>query len=99
MRTRGELVPTGQWAATGDDGETVSVVDALGQEDAGLDRACDQAALDTLLTELEERDRLLVTLYRPDPGTRLLADARLTPATARRRAPRARDRRLTGPRA
>ncbi len=49
--------------ATGDDGETLSVLDCLGQEDAGLDRACDRVALDTLLTELGERDRLLVTLY------------------------------------
>ncbi len=49
--------------ATGDDGETLSVLDSLGQEDPGLDRACDRAALDTLLTELEERDRLVVTLY------------------------------------
>ena len=49
--------------ATGDDGEPLTVLDSLGQEDAGLDRACDRAALDTLLTELEERDRLLVTLY------------------------------------
>jgi RNA polymerase sigma-B factor len=49
--------------AAGDDGETLSVLDSLGQEDPGLDRACDRAALDTLLTELEERDRLVVTLY------------------------------------
>jgi RNA polymerase sigma-B factor len=35
----------------------------VGQEDAGLDRVGDRAALDTPLTELEERDRLLVTLY------------------------------------
>ncbi len=49
--------------ATGDDGETLSVLDSLGQEDAGLDRVCDRAALDALLTELEERDRLVLTLY------------------------------------
>ena len=49
--------------ATRDDGETSSILDSLGQEDAGLDRACERAALDTLLTELEERDRLIVTLY------------------------------------
>lgn len=34
----------------------------MGYEDAGLNRACDRAAPDALLTELEERDRLLVTL-------------------------------------
>jgi RNA polymerase sigma-B factor len=49
--------------ATGDDGETLSILECLGQEDAALDRACERAALDTLLTELEERDRLVVTLY------------------------------------
>ena len=48
---------------TGDDGETLSILDRLGQEDAGLDGACERATLDTLLTELEERDRLVVTLY------------------------------------
>jgi RNA polymerase sigma-B factor len=49
--------------ASVEDGETLSVLDSRGQEDAGLDRACDRAALDTLLTELEERDRLVLTLY------------------------------------
>ena len=49
--------------ATGDDGEAVSVLDAMGKEDAGIDRACDRAALDLLLTKLDSRDRLLVTLY------------------------------------
>jgi RNA polymerase sigma-B factor len=49
--------------ATGDDREAVSVLDAIGKEDAGIDRACDRAALDVLLTKLDSRDRLLVTLY------------------------------------
>jgi RNA polymerase sigma-B factor len=49
--------------ATTVDGEPLSVLDRLGQEDERLDRACDRAALDTLLAELGERDRLLVTLY------------------------------------
>jgi RNA polymerase sigma-B factor len=55
--------PLDRPGAAGDDGETSSVLEVLGQEDERLDRACDRAALDALLAELGERDRLLVTLY------------------------------------
>jgi RNA polymerase sigma-B factor len=46
-----------------DDGDSLSVLDSLGEEDAGIDRACDSATLDAMLTELDDRDQLLVTLY------------------------------------
>jgi RNA polymerase sigma-B factor len=49
--------------AAGEDGETPSVLEFLGEEDERLERACDRAALDAVLAELGERDRLLVTLY------------------------------------
>jgi RNA polymerase sigma-B factor len=62
---------------TGGDGEPLSVLDFLGQEDEGLDRACDRAALDTLLAELGERDRLLVTLYYRDGQTQAQIGKRL----------------------
>jgi RNA polymerase sigma-B factor len=44
-------------------GKTGSVLDVLGDEDESIDRACDRAALDEMLTALDERDRLVVTLY------------------------------------
>jgi RNA polymerase sigma-B factor len=50
-------------AAMADDGDPVSVLDFLGEEDAGLERVCDRATLDAVLTELDDRDQLLVTLY------------------------------------
>ena len=49
--------------AIAEDGEALSVLDAVGKEDAGIDHVCDRAALDAMLTELDQRDRLLVTLY------------------------------------
>jgi RNA polymerase sigma-B factor len=39
------------------------LLDVVGYEDAGIDRVCDRAALDSVLSGLEDRDRLLVTLY------------------------------------
>ena len=49
--------------AAADEGNSLSVLDSLGEEDAGIDRACDSATLDAMLTELDDRDQLLVTLY------------------------------------
>jgi RNA polymerase sigma-B factor len=49
--------------AGGDESDPLNVLDSLGEEDAGIDRACDSATLDALLTELDDRDQLLVTLY------------------------------------
>jgi RNA polymerase sigma-B factor len=45
------------------EGDPLSVLDSLGEEDAGIDRACDSATLDAMLTRLDDRDQLLVTLY------------------------------------
>jgi RNA polymerase sigma-B factor len=49
--------------AGADEGDPLSVLDSLGEEDAGIDRVCDSATLDAMLTRLDDRDRLLVTLY------------------------------------
>jgi len=49
--------------AAADEGDSLSVLDSLGEDDAGIDRACDSATLDAMLTELDDRDQLLVTLY------------------------------------
>ena len=49
--------------AGADEGGSLSVLDSLGEEDAGIDRACDSATLDAMLTGLDNRDQLLVTLY------------------------------------
>jgi RNA polymerase sigma-B factor len=46
-----------------DESDPLSVLDSLGEEDAGIDRACDGATLDAMLTGLDDRDQLLVTLY------------------------------------
>jgi RNA polymerase sigma-B factor len=46
-----------------DEGDPLSVLDSLGEDDAGIDRVCDRATLDAMLTMLDDRDRLLVTLY------------------------------------
>ena len=49
--------------AVAEEGGVFSLLDRLGEEDAALDRACDRVALDTMLSGLDSRDRLLVTLY------------------------------------
>jgi len=49
--------------AGADEGDSLSVLDSLGEEDAGIDRACNSATLDAMLSELDDRDQLLVTLY------------------------------------
>jgi RNA polymerase sigma-B factor len=46
-----------------DESDPLSVLDSLGEEDAGIDRACDGATLDAMLSGLDDRDQLLVTLY------------------------------------
>jgi RNA polymerase sigma-B factor len=49
--------------AVAEEGGVFRLLDRLGEEDAGIDRACDRAALDTMLSGLDSRDRLLVTMY------------------------------------
>jgi RNA polymerase sigma-B factor len=49
-----------------DDG---SLLDTLGESDRELDRAVDRAALDSVLAELDDRQRLIVELYYRDELT------------------------------
>jgi RNA polymerase sigma-B factor len=44
-------------------GNPVSLLEVLGHEDEGIDEVCDRASLESVLSELDDRDRLLVTLY------------------------------------
>ena len=45
------------------DGETLSLLDTLGTIEEGYGSAIDHATLDSLLDELEERDRAIIQLY------------------------------------
>jgi RNA polymerase sigma-B factor len=45
------------------DDDEVSLLDALGESDFELDRVVDRAALDSVLSQLDERERLIVQLY------------------------------------
>jgi RNA polymerase sigma-B factor len=46
-----------------DERDSLSALDSLGEEDEGIDRACDSATLDAMLSGLDDRDQMLVTLY------------------------------------
>jgi len=51
------------------DEEDVSLLDTLGESDFELDRVVDRAALDSVLAQLDERERLIVQLYYRDELT------------------------------
>jgi RNA polymerase sigma-B factor len=52
-----------------DDGDDASLLDTLGESDPELDRAVDRAALDSVLAQLDDRQRLIVELYYRDELT------------------------------
>ena len=50
-------------ARDGDDDDSPTLLDTLGEPDDRYDRAVDRSALDTLLESLDERDRAIIELY------------------------------------
>jgi RNA polymerase sigma-B factor len=52
-----------------EDGDDASLLDTLGESDPELDRAVDRAALDSVLAQLDDRQRLIVELYYRDELT------------------------------
>jgi RNA polymerase sigma-B factor len=52
-----------------EDGDDASLLDTLGESDLELDRAVDRAALDSVLAQLDDRQRLIVELYYRDELT------------------------------
>lgn len=58
--------------------EDVSLLDTLGEADVELDRIVDRAALDAVLAQLDERERLIVQLYYRDELTQAEIGKRLS---------------------